>query len=218
MIVTIDMIGFVKLVRPLNTIEDKGIREDCLKTFEELEDFFELKLETLPKIFFVSNREEINKLKGRKTESWVVGWADSENVYILDKDNFEEESDHKYSDESYVALIKHELIHLFFSKLSKGRNKPFWLNEGVSIYVSGQLKFKRKSEKFEEFLSFGERVGKGIYRESGFVVELLVSKFGKEKLLELIRRLPEIKSEEGFKNLFKEIYGFELSYEEVNGL
>ena len=65
-------------------------------------------------------------------------------------------------------------------------------------------------------MDFGENVGKGIYKESGFFIELLVNKFGKEKLLELIRRLPEINSEESFKKLFKEIYGFELSYGEVN--
>jgi hypothetical protein len=202
----------------LDTINDKKLEKSCLKTIEELENFFEIKLDKFPEIIFVKTREEINKLKGRKTESWVVGWADSGKIYILDKDNFESESDHKYSDESYSALIKHELIHLFFSNLSKRRKKPYWLNEGVSIYVSGQLKFKKKPEKFGEFLDFGENTGKGVYRESGFFVELLVNKFGKEKLLELIRRLPEIKSEDGFKNLFKEIYGFDLNYEGVNGL
>jgi len=181
-----------------------------------LEEFFGIKLDVSPEIIFVKTREEIDGLKGKKTEPWVVGWADSGNVYILDKDNFERESDHKYSEKSYNALIKHELVHLFFSKLSKNRKKPYWLNEGVAIYVSGQLEFKKMPEKFGEFLDFGENVGKGIYKESGFFIELLVNKFGKEKLLELIRRLPEINSEESFKKLFKEIYGFELSYGEVN--
>jgi len=181
-----------------------------------LEEFFGIKLDVSPEIIFVKTREEIDGLKGKKTEPWVVGWADSGNIYVLDKDNFEKESNHKYNEESYIALIKHELAHLFFSKLSKGRKRPYWLNEGVSIYVSGQLKFKKKIEKFEEFLDFGEKSGKGIYRESGFFIELLVDKFGKEKLLELIRRLSEINSEESFKKLFKEIYGFELDYGEIN--
>lgn len=205
--------GFEKLVKI--GMQGKTLEEKLLRILEE---FFEIQLDKTPEIIFVKTREEINKLIGRKTESWVVGWIDSGNVYILDKDNFEEESNHEYNDESYTALIKHELVHLFFSKLSKGRKKPYWLNEGVSIYVSGQLKFKKKIEKFEEFLDFGEKAGKGVYKESGFFIELLVEKFGKEKLLELIKRLPEINSEESFKNLFKEIYGFELSYDGANKL
>ncbi len=188
------------------------------KYLDELEDFFEIKLDRAPKLIFVKTREEIDRLKSKKTEPWVVGWVDSGDIYILDKDNFEEESSHKYSEENYIALIKHELAHLFFSKLSKRRKKPYWLNEGVAIYVSGQLVFKKRPKEFKEFLSFGDVVGKKIYSESGFFIELLVNKFGKEKLLELIGRLSEINSEESFKKLFEEIYGFELSYEEINKL
>lgn len=139
-------------------------------------------------------------------------------MFVLNKNNFEKESNHNYSDEIYLKLIKHELAHIFFSKLSNGRNKPVWLSEGVSIYASNQLKNKKKPEAFKNFLKFGEKKGKGVYEESGFVVELLVNKFKKEKLLNLIKNLSKANSEDSFKALFKEIYGFELNYENINKL
>lgn len=201
----------------LNSFIDDGLENDYLKVMDELVSFFNIG-NVSPNVFFVPNRKIIDNLKKKKTESWVVGWVDSGNVYILDRKNFETESNHKYSLERYIALMKHELCHVFFSKLSNGRNKPIWLSEGISIYISGQLKFKKKPEQFTNFLDFGEIGGSGVYKESGFVVGLLVEKYGKEKLFELIRRLSEIKSKEGFDLLFEEIYGFVLGYEKINSI
>jgi len=74
-------------------------------------------------------------------------WAEGRNVFILDNNAMEKESSHKkHSDEQYVASIKHELSHSFFRHVSKAKNVSFpkWLWEGVAIYTSGQLVFKRK--------------------------------------------------------------------------
>ena len=68
-------------------------------------------------------------------------------------------------------------------------------------------------------MSFYDKGGAaGVYEESGFVVELLVNKFGKTKLLKLIKTLHTTNSEKQFKKLFKDIYGFNLNYREINKL
>lgn len=51
-----------------------------------------------------------------------------------------------------------------------------------------------------------------MYVESGFVVEMLVKKFGKNKLFELIRSLQDVSDEKQFSAIFKKNYGFQLSY------
>jgi len=75
---------------------------------EILERIFEAKRQSM------KDRETINRLRGKETEDWIVGWVNKTDVYVLDKENYEKESNHKYSDEEYFRLIKHELAHSFF--------------------------------------------------------------------------------------------------------
>ena len=148
-------------------------------------------------------------------------WAEGRNVFILDNNAMEKESSHKkHSDEQYVASIKHELSHSFFRHVSKAKNVSFpkWLWEGVAIYTSGQLVFKRKPTFFESFLEYYNSGGGKVYEESGFAVELLVNKFGKQKLLDLIKHLKDTENQEQFDGKFYEIYGIQPSYEEFNKL
>ena len=152
----------------------------------------------------------INDIRGRKTETWTVGWTDGNNLFLLDRKSFETESSHKYSDEYYESLIKHELSHLFFGAITGGAYRPIWLNEGVSIYTSGQNKFKKRPTKFSNLLEFFEHGGKGAYVEPGFFIEGLVNKFGKEKLLNFIKDWSKLKTREEFERLFEKTYGFKL--------
>ena len=200
--------------------KDKFLEDSYRKSMKELDGFFEIGwIRNTPSVCVVPDRKTIDKLYHQKTEKWLVAWArtSSRIIYILNRKNFEKESDHKYSKEKYYALIKHELSHMFISTYLKSSSiKPYWLDEGVAIYLSGQNKFKKPINKFNKFLEFYHKYGKEIYNESGFFIELLVKKFGKNKLLELIKSLKEIESEKEFNKKFKQIYGFDLDYEEIN--
>lgn len=184
---------------------------------KNLEDFFQFKwVVNKPRVFTVSNRQTFDEISGEKTESWVVGRSQGGNIFLLDKENFEKESNHIYRENYYVALLKHELCHLFYWTVCRGYTKPRWLNEGICTFTSGQLELKKRPDKIDEFLDFYDVITKGekmVYDECGFVVEWLINKHGKEKLLELIKRSKDYQSEEKFKELFEEIYKFKLSYE-----
>lgn len=134
----------------------------------------------------------------------------------MNKDNLETESNHKYDPEKYNALIKHELSHSFYNILSGNSHKPVWLCEGVAIHTSGQNKFKKQPVEFKEFLQFYENGGNGVYGESGFFVQFIIEKFGKEKLLNLVKESKKIKSEEEFNQISSKEYGFGLNYDEIN--
>lgn len=198
-------------------IEDSFVEDVFKQSMEDLNLFYEIDWRNhLPKIIIVNNRQDIDLLKGEKTEDWIVGWSEGKSIYVLDRGNLEKESNHKYKPETYKALIKHELSHSFYNIKSKGRNTPRWLCEGVAIYTSGQNKFKKIPTEFHKFLSFYNIGGDGIYSESGFVVQILVEKYGKEKLLELISSLNVVKDEKGFLELFEKRYGFTPNYKEFN--
>lgn len=205
------------------TIKDhknKLIEKAYSEGMRELNAFFGIGWKyNLPNICVLKNRKEIDLFQ-YKSEDWVTGFVRGNTVYVLDEKNVQKESSHKtYSKEEYAMLIKHELCHLFYGILSKRQsNEPRWLAEGVSIFLSGQMKHKKPAGGFSKFIDSYEKNNSGTYSESGMAVKLLVEKFGKKKLLELISRLKEVSTEKAFAQLFKKTYGFDLNYKNFNSL
>lgn len=207
------------MVFEINRIKHSKLEHFYKNSMNKLDSFFELGWKhNRPNLVLIPNRETINNLKGTETEEWLVGWVNENTVYMLSDKNFETESNHNYSDEEYFSLLKHELAHCFSNIYSEFCKKPIWLLEGISIFLSDQIKCQKKPEKFSKFLEFYEHGGKDVYSEAGFVVEFLVKKHGKEKLLQLLKKAKESNSKEGFANLFKSIYNFELNYENFESL
>jgi len=197
--------------------KDKILEEMYKKAMKELNEFYELNWEyNLPNVIILESREELNNFWGEKTEDWLVAFAEKQTTFILSRENYEKESSHKYSYEEYFSTLKHELGHLFFGNLSKGKENPLWFNEGIQVFITGKLKSKKPIKKFSKFIGYYSKWDKNAYNESGFAVEFLVTKFGKNKLINLIKGLSQIESEEEFNRLFKKIYGFELTYDEIN--
>jgi len=211
------------MIFELKQKKNKFIEEAYHQSMKELNAFYEIDwVRNIPKVFVLKSRQEIDAVRGEKTKDWVTGWAGGFNtIYILDITKIKTESSHKkgYSKKEYVALIKHELSHLFFNILVKGGYQSTWLWEGTAIYTAGQDKFKVKPEKFSQFLDFYEQHVKGkqtVYYESGFFVEMLVEKFGKKKFLNFLKSLQKIKNKKEFDSLFFKTYKFNLNYEEIN--
>jgi hypothetical protein len=206
----------------LTNIEDKQLKSDYSKMLSDLNEFYGINwVDNLPKVFLVDSREQIDLICGYKTERWVVGWVEHTNVYVLRNEMMDKESTHKkYSDIEYSQLIKHEISHCFFKILSDFCPwVPKWLWEGVAIYSSGQNLFNTRVTGFKDFLSFyDQESAAGVYREAGFAVGVLVSKFGKERLMSLIKNLKRYQSKESFENAFKAEYGFVPNYDSFNGL
>jgi len=169
-------------------------------------------------VFIIKDRKMINLLLGRKTASWVVGWVNGTAVYLLDRKNFQKESSHhKYSEKEYSALLVHEMCHVFY-RFVPGNPKPSWLNEGISVFLSGQNRFKKTPKKLSKFLKSYDKTEEGVYDESGFFIELLIKKFGKKKLFELIKSAQNCKNQKLFSVAFRRIYKFNLTYNEINKL
>lgn len=200
---------------------NKLIKKVFHKSMKELGKFYGINWTTnAPKIVLLKDRKSMDLFHAKKTEPWLVAWADQKMrmIFVLDRKNFERESSHKYSEEYYSSLIKHELSHLFYRILSPGTYGPVWLAEGVAIYTAGQNKSKLKPGELKSFLGFYDQIGSGVYMESGFAVEALVKKFGENKLLKLIKSLRNASDEKWFSKIFRKIYGFQISYKAINKL
>jgi len=201
---------------------DPVVQKMYESSMKDLEKFFGFRWDKYrPNIIVVKERKTIDKLFGMKTPGWVTGWCMGWYVYVLDRKNYSRESSHDYSEEHYSTLIKHELVHVFMKAVSgKDDESPHWLWEGLAVYLSGQNKFHKRPEAFSGFLKYysSQEVGKGVYVESGFALELLIKKFGKKKLLSLVKLLGTANSEKEFKKLFRKVYRFDLTYKSFNGL
>lgn len=185
---------------------------------QELRKFYGINwVNNQPKVFIVDLREDINTIRREKTPDWLVGWAAGRAVYLLNKKTFDKESDHKYTELRYFRLLKHELSHLFYQMLTNSSN-PKWVNEGICLYLSGQINSKEPPVEFKEFLEFFDKAGESIYKEAGFAVKLLVDEFGKDKFIEFLKSLKEVETRESLAKVFKETFGKELSYETFNKL
>jgi hypothetical protein len=188
----------------------------------EFEKFFEFKLINAPCLIFLNSRQQFDDITGHKTPDCITGKSTFNLVFVMDESVYEKESSKKFKPFYYPLVIKHEICHSFYNQLA-WKKRPVWLNEGVSIFLSGQVNFKHPINKFTNFLEFYEneeiKINNGsVYDESGFVIEKLINKFGKIKILNLIKSCRQINNNEDFLQSFKSIYGFELNYHNINKL
>ncbi len=196
----------------ITTTNDTELENTCINAIDELNAFFQMNWAVnLPKVCVVDNRKTINALRGEDTPRWLVGWSTDRFVYVLNKDAFPTDSDHDYSEIDYKMLIKHELAHAFFKVVTGGKTQPNWLWEGISILASGQAEVWKKPVEFKSFLD-----NKDVYAESGYALLLLSNKFGKDKLIKLLKDYKSYSSD--FSKLFQETYNMELNYSTFNNL
>lgn len=205
------------------------IQEAYDKAMKKLGNFFGIEyVHDRPKVFLVANKKTIRDLREGRVASWVQGWVDGKTstVFILDR----KRRLSKREIEGLYSGLLHELAHLFFLKVSGTNDDPLpvWLWEGTSLFLDGHTEQGKWNsvtppKRFEDFLGYysvhklpGKEHEEGVYKESGFVVDLLATKFGKGKLLRLIRSLGRIRARSEFYREFKKVYGFELNYANFN--
>lgn len=201
---------------PFSKIYQDTINEAVL----EYEKYFGIKLQQKLCLIFLNSRQQFDDITGRKTEPFETGYSASNLIFMMAEDVYEQQSNKKFDQKKYLLSLRHEVCHKYFQQLAR-KSQPIWLNEGVAIYLSGQLPNHKKINKFSNFLLFDNSNyidGKDVYQESGFVVEKLVSTFGKEKLLNLINNCRNISKYDDFKKAFLSIYGLELNYKNINEL
>lgn len=179
----------------------------------ELNSFFDMawEPETI-KLIVLPDRETINAWRGEPTKDYVIGWGVCTNVImVLDPKNFDTQSSHKYSKRKVAKLVKHEITHLYMESVF-GLSKFAWINEGVAVFLSKQTEDMTMPETFEGFLD------KTLYWESGFAFELLFKKFGKDKLINFLKKQSGITDRENLACVFREVYAGELNYAFFNSL
>ncbi len=184
------------------------------QAMRELNDFFQIKwVRNTPSILIAPTRAVLDKIKGRETPNWLVGMklmGSPVAVLLAYETALKEKGNNIHTKRNYYQLMKHELCHCF-TNLVAGQSHPRWISEGFSLYVANQLSNYQKPERFEEF--FDDK-SKKLYQESGYAVELLVKKYGQQKLLTFLHLLKDKKAPDAFKKM----YSVPLTYKTFNNL
>lgn len=144
----------------------------------------------------------------------MAGWANGYKIVAIHPDNLEELTNGTHKKDSHPKRIKHELAHLFYAKLAGGETKPAWLNEGLVFYLDGRggmqpKDFENKYAAVRYFNNFDGHV----YGPGSFIVKTLLDKFGKEKLLILIKSIRPGLTEDSFREFFRKVYRFDFTEE-----
>jgi len=192
------------------------ILEEC---FQELDEYFDRHwVNGRPKLYILKDRKTINEYRNEQVPSWVIGFGGNKakKIFILDKENFEKESSHKYTEKDYITTIKHELTHCYVDLLINNYRNPVWLNEGFVSNICQELDRYSQPKRFDHFLSCFNNHGKGAYLEGTWFVKMLLDQFGKEKIIEFHKKLKDRLNQKEFNQLFKKEFGFKLEYGEVN--
>jgi len=173
------------------------------KTKEKYNNFFGIEINEI-NLTVVNSREEIDKLKGFETKSRFVGWIGKhDNLFVLSEDKLESESNHKK--EEYEKILKHEIAHLYIHKLTKCR-VPVWLHEGLAMYLAGQVNPNITKEESMKALEFFNDNSKEVYLYAGAYVYFLIKEHGKDKIIDLLKKIPSEISKEDFQDIYSDAY------------
>lgn len=146
----------------------------------------------------------------------MAGWANGYRIVVIHPDKLEEVTEGIHKSGSHPKRIKHELAHLFYSKLTQGEFKPAWLNEGLVFYLDGRGGTPPKADKNRyAAIRYFNNFDRHVYEPGSFMVKTLLDKFGKEKLLELIKLIRPGLTEDGFQELFQRVYGFTFTEKDL---
>jgi len=197
------------------TKTNKKIEGFLISVRKELNSFFGIKM-WQPFVILVNSRKDIDRMHGRKTEDWLVGWTSGCNIFILKPKVFTKESSHK-DREYFWKVLKHEYCHLYFKQMTS-IDYPAWLNEGLACYLAKQKKTPPSNKEALEIFKYYKKLDKNIYRIGYFWVNFLIKKFGKNKLMELIKSLKPQITEKQFAQNFYRIYQIYYSVKDFEKL
>lgn len=186
--------------------KNKKLDDFLKKTKKELDLFFD-SVVSEPAVFLLDSRKELDVIWKQKTERWVVGGTKYGAIFILNPDHYVKESDHKNKNDFWKTL-KHEYCHIYFRSITSN-TRPLWLHEGLATYLAEQ---KKTCDNPLDIFCYFDKQGKGLYDVGYFWVDLLIKKFGKAKLVKLIKSLnvKSVLTEKEFSKIFFKIYGFKF--------
>ena len=168
---------------------------------DRLENIFRWKINFIPTVLLIKDSETFQRMAG---SNYIVAFAiPQKNLMVID---YSKMRTHPFSIE---VTLKHELCHLLLNNYIEREKLPKWLNEGIAQWVSGGIGELIMSEdrsildgailsgKYLNIRALQERFPKDrkslilAYEESKSLVEYIISKYGNDGILMLLKYLKD---------------------------
>lgn len=170
---------------------------DIIKNgYDFLINFFGFSIKNI-KIYLLYSRKDINKIWGSKTPKWLCGFTKNQEkniIYLLSPSVSKKLSNHTIP--QIHKTIIHEIAHLFIKKINTYVIR--WLNEGLASFLAKQKQKKIIKESDWEYLlkqsfiinpnlEWLSIAKKSSYKISYLFVSFLIKKYGKNKIIKLLK-------------------------------
>ena len=199
---------------------DKDMINKCSNSYRKNKKFFG-KDSRFFTISIAHTEDDFRKGAKQFYKPWAKGAGHSGKMLVIRGLSLFQKTQEKYGGTpSFERLLTHEINHIFAwqSDLFRG---PFWIIEGLAMYVAGQIpgdtyEFKAKitKEKARDLL-FYRKILKNFCPEMYIVhyhgIAYLVKRFGRERLTRLIKSYHEKTKRKDFEKSFRQIYGITYS-------
>ena len=184
-----------------------SIKTDIDKGISKIEDYFGKKYPKIFDVYVYPKREAMDRawqkawgIPGFKSECWMVASGVADKLDILSPSVWKTEAcEHNAADKTATGdLITHELVHVYQGQVNPNfaeMDDTGWFIEGLAVFVSGQLTNERISSAVKA-IKRGEYPGQlknawsgdNKYGISGLMVSYINSKYGKDKIIELLKQ------------------------------
>ncbi len=179
-------------------------------------DIFGFNIENI-EFIIAENRNEYEKLLGRKTAEWEVGNSNKKSILLLSPEQWKTEAP-THKSEEFSSVIKHELTHIYTDYLSQNKVLPRWLSEGLAGSFSGQYQ-KNKIQYIEDNFcgkldtpyNWNQRINFGAYPTAYLFTHYLLDKYGFEKIKLLIQSSLPYYSYNHFDKIVTNVIGKNLT-------
>lgn len=150
---------------------------------------------------------------------WEVGNTSNNNtIDILHPDAFERYSSHKKLE--FDSILKHEMAHVYVQEMTNKKYIPYWLNEGLAMYLADQIhKYtengyfieKDFTSKLSSEYDWDKRANNDAYAISCLFTNYLVKTYSLDKVLDFIMHLDKNFYEPLFNKKFQNTFGASLT-------
>lgn len=195
---------------------DKVVIKKCSNSYKKNKKFFG-KNSKFFIIRIVHTEDDFRKGAKQFYNPWVKGVGLKGNIVVIRGLSLFQKNYEKHGGTaSFERLLTHEINHIFASQSNLYRG-PFWITEGLAMYVAGQTPgdaYKTNAKITKERarnLLFYRKILKNLCPEMYVVhyqgIAYLVKRFGKEKLTKLIKSYHVKTVRKDFEKNFRQIYG-----------
>lgn len=180
---------------------DENISKIVNDAVSEYNKFYNITLPEDTLVIHILDKTTFKKFCVAKPD-FVVGFVMQGKVYICEHESIKD----RYDEIEYKKLLRHEIAHAFLNCYTNlNQFIPKWLHEGLAVYLSGQIANRDKSINMIKLFDKNQDTYL-YYNGAGIFIKYIIETYKKNKFIDFLDLISNIKSENEVNKCFIKIY------------